>query len=1137
MELRNKLFLLGICALLLTSQVYSLQKAFLYVSLGYGRGWWGWACVTENGMKGVHGSPVDFCGARDCPFEAAMVFGENNCIHEDAANIDLSKTEASPRAGAYGETTHININDDLKLVKSDGNVVGDELCVGDKFTFNKGANIGEYFDDGGHSDTPPVYWVDNVEDMVKKLMDYHNSKTLTCKDITGPPVQEGYVDSLTGVPVYPSLLWKGMNYTNFMGRVVCSLKEKALDASGSVSKQGAYYVVTSPGVIDFNAVFSVECMYYEYGMEGPCTGQMGPSGGSFLTLRLPMVIQARPLEPGETTYTAYVNMHPGIQEVVKRGYGETPIYDVYAHNVIYNSVEDFFRIGNLSLNRTIRIVDSANPKIDLVVYGAEDLKFSEATNLRVIVKNSWDAGISITKVGASVDSRFISCDSDKVPVGGKAECLITVTPRAGQGLIINVDYEFKACGRTRTGSVSTTLMASKVVGFAASAQAYGVDVHGNCENSYYKCSAPDNSGVFAVGYECFNKEDNYYTPTKERFDMRFDLPDLSDAKVMGARLVLIVASVNKVQDVAVFSGDSGWSPVSCTATGDICTRPYCQECASLFDSKGSTQQSVQKVTDSGKVSFDVSEAVKQAYAGKAASLSLQVRGIEDIWQSIGQGSCGAVNDWVRQDVEFYGKGVIGPKLEIDYYTGARAGTDTTTTTTASTTSTTAPTSTTTTPTVPDTGSYPTDTGAYPTDTGAFPTDTGAYPTDTGAFPTDTGAYPTDTGAFPTDTGAYPTDTGSFPTIPGITIPTLPGGGTNTCFDGTPVGQCSTSIRGFRCVSFMGFPMLNWDPTCNGGSSTTTTTPVTTTAPGATTTTTGPTITTTTMSSTTTTPPATTTSSMPSTTTTAPGPDNCQDDKDCVRKHGGCYICPYKGADCVSGSANCASSDDCNAEYGSDWVCIAQCCVPPATTTSTVATTTTSKPSTTTSSSTTTTVAVTTTVLPTTTINPSTTTVIPTTTTTPGECSPAYDPNKWNSDSKTLNCNNCYNYGCDKRTDDYAQPGYASGISIFYSCSSVINGAKADGLQFLGKTESDCTGCTHKVALVVAPGQDFHWYRKDDNGRWSHKQSREPVRDTDESGNKIMNPETADRGVYTSFCGYFCVDKNKIDIEGYNSCPY
>ena len=62
-----------------------------------------------------------------------------------------------------------------------------------------------------------------------------------------------------------------------------------------------------------------------------------------------------------------------------------------------------------------------------------------------------------------------------------------------------------------------------------------------------------------------------------------------------------------------------------------------------------------------------------------------------------------------------------------------------------------------------------------------------------------------------------------------------------------------------------------------------------------------------------------------------------------------------------------------------------------------------------------------------------------------------------------------------------------------------------------------------VALVVAeePGfKDYHWYRRDSNGMWSHKPGSTPARNTDNSGLLISSPETCDRRPYRIFCGYF-----------------
>jgi hypothetical protein len=164
-------------------------------------------------------------------------------------------------------------------------------------------------------------------------------------------------------------------------------------------------------------------------------------------------------------------------------------------------------------------------------------------------------------------------------------------------------------------------------------------------------------------------------------------------------------------------------------------------------------------------------------------------------------------------------------------------------------------------------------------------------------------------------------------------------------------------------------------------------------------------------------------------------------------------------------------------------------------------------------------------------------------------SPPYDPGKWNH-ADWIHCNNCYNYGCDIRTDNFAQPGHASGASHSRTCPTVGSAAESDGLT-VTDIEKKCWGCTHLVALVVDPLEssvpgdrwDYHWYRMDDNGRWSHKPGGTPATERDASGNLITNPETADRRSigadytydYSLFCGYYCVDKGVVSISGYRSC--
>lgn len=145
--------------------------------------------------------------------------------------------------------------------------------------------------------------------------------------------------------------------------------------------------------------------------------------------------------------------------------------------------------------------------------------------------------------------------------------------------------------------------------------------------------------------------------------------------------------------------------------------------------------------------------------------------------------------------------------------------------------------------------------------------------------------------------------------------------------------------------------------------------------------------------------------------------------------------------------------------------------------------------------------------------------------------PVYEPAKWNDNNGIQFNNNCYNYACNLRTNTYAQPGRASGNEYTaLQCPEVTAGALSDGLEAVAPGLGPCSGCCHRVALVMAPGYDFHWYRRDADGWWSHKPGGTEARNTDNSGNLISDPRTADRGPYTEFCGFFCVCACDVKIN-------
>ena len=139
----------------------------------------------------------------------------------------------------------------------------------------------------------------------------------------------------------------------------------------------------------------------------------------------------------------------------------------------------------------------------------------------------------------------------------------------------------------------------------------------------------------------------------------------------------------------------------------------------------------------------------------------------------------------------------------------------------------------------------------------------------------------------------------------------------------------------------------------------------------------------------------------------------------------------------------------------------------------------------------------------------------------------FNPAFWNRPA-VQPYNNCYNYARNWRTDTFAQPGRAHGaMTHTMACPNVTTAAMADGLvkrcQCLPPSEYP----RRLMALVIAPGWDYHWYRHQRGGFWGHKPGGTAARNVDNGNVLIVNPETCNRGPYTEFCGYFYAGRSVV----------
>lgn len=163
----------------------------------------------------------------------------------------------------------------------------------------------------------------------------------------------------------------------------------------------------------------------------------------------------------------------------------------------------------------------------------------------------------------------------------------------------------------------------------------------------------------------------------------------------------------------------------------------------------------------------------------------------------------------------------------------------------------------------------------------------------------------------------------------------------------------------------------------------------------------------------------------------------------------------------------------------------------------------------------------------------------------------YSPDKYNNYNGIKESHNCFMYAVYDHINlpskkctlkdcqlPFAQPGRISGYPTWERvkgkrCPDIIGRTLGDVpdttlSSFTGK----CPKGTRKVATVVDPKNDYHWYRQDADGYWSHKPGSTPVTNVDSTGRRIYDPQLASRHSsgsdlnYNKFCGYLCIPVRK-----------
>ncbi len=167
----------------------------------------------------------------------------------------------------------------------------------------------------------------------------------------------------------------------------------------------------------------------------------------------------------------------------------------------------------------------------------------------------------------------------------------------------------------------------------------------------------------------------------------------------------------------------------------------------------------------------------------------------------------------------------------------------------------------------------------------------------------------------------------------------------------------------------------------------------------------------------------------------------------------------------------------------------------------------------------------------------------------------YDPQPWSS---VQSFKNCYAYALNVMVNPYPymenkpwalQPGTSNSFNNLYNPNYLTKsfleemvGYDSVNYNFTFQSVDEnqkCENGSYKVALVIDPGTDYHWYRQNSDGTWSHKPGGGCVRNHDYSNSLIYNPKFCDRrsdgGLnYTTFCGFYQVNISSINVNIYGA---
>jgi len=319
----------------------------------------------------------------------------------------------------------------INLYTENGYSFSSELCKDQKFELIRSVPIGEWEFPEGHEGTPPIFWVDSLDDFIEKA---NNAKKGQGDEVIiyDTPPNTSFVDEEVGVPVY-FLPWKvtSKHTGNLIlapyGNMICEMSNftninvtgaDTISVFGGVKKYNTF-LVTSDDKVDISFSVDLKCVFYYY-------GDYWYDKQNYFYPYTKGYIQKRVVLGVVSTGCSYPNIN------------------CFSYNRENNNTKLYTISGEQSLVVT---TTPSEPKIEIKSILTQNKLFPKSsTYIKLHIKNNGNKAVSINDINLNVNSQFFGCESKKIHPESSTECVLSVSPEESVDITGNVNYQYMLCG-------------------------------------------------------------------------------------------------------------------------------------------------------------------------------------------------------------------------------------------------------------------------------------------------------------------------------------------------------------------------------------------------------------------------------------------------------------------------------------------------------------------------------------------------------------------------------------------------------------------------------------------------------------------------------------------------------------------